>query len=785
MRRLLLGLAVLILCGPVTLRAADELSEIKLNDYAWQALPAGVSYPRVGPDERTWYQDSRAYPPFDLGQLQEHLAGQFEKPAPAVQEARVILFEPTGRVWFQALRLRTLLGYDGKEWITKTLEADDRFVSSGPTRGSLINANVSCFAGGAAWFKGSRGVYRFDGKKWDRQSIPIATPQDSMLLCVHPEGKTAAAHPRNTGDLWIFHDGAWNKQQGVLGTDVHPIEHMALESPQSLLYVGKDRQLGRLRIEKDGTVAREPSSGRLGSAEVSGVHALCYDQEGTLYVAAEAISEADSAPAAGVLIHEPGGKTRILKGKALLAAFNARDHSSPMPILTPDKKQLWLPHTVGAGRAHLFDLERNRIVAELPADGFHKLEAVDKAGRVFVSGGFAGFHKLSMVFTSGGKEYPTLKAEAKELQFGSPRAISDDGSIWAVEKTGHVVCWDDGDWKRIRPEPFTGVLGMTAGDGGMLLLHADGTTMLCEKSSILAEGAFIELLEQEQERIKKHFGRSMPATPTSMTEMLPAYQVAAGSNGIWCLSGGSLRLFANDRWYDATDALIAAGSRGGGAGFVALVGDDKVYVSDLKLRHDGGKSFFGDLMDSKLKFTEAPHALRGQAKFFALPAGRDSVWITATEGRATGSSDTTSGQRAIRINKEGIAEDHKDIGQPALVDRSCLWLTSVWGKPPDLVHRWRDGKLLQELHIPSFTGGLLCSDDDGSVYALTAIGLQRLVADQAEKDQYRLGEQYAIEGLSCRTTSEGYSRQGYIVVATHSQIGLPAHWLHLIKLPIR
>ena len=78
----------------------EQLGDLRLRDVMWQALPEPVRQVFVGPDGRTWYQLRR---PRGMTALQERqiIARQFRRPDPLIVGARIVLFEPGGRVWFR------------------------------------------------------------------------------------------------------------------------------------------------------------------------------------------------------------------------------------------------------------------------------------------------------------------------------------------------------------------------------------------------------------------------------------------------------------------------------------------------------------------------------------------------------------------------------------------------------------------------------------------------------------------------------------------------------------
>ena len=170
--------------------------DVALTDAAWQPLPYVIVQVFVGPDGRNWFQ---CLPPREsrptLKSAEDHLAEEFAKDSPQVH-IRPALFEPGGRVWFYLRSPSTLIGYDGKDWITHAIEDPlDQPVGRCLTRGGLIDAGANRSVGSTAWFLTTHGVYRFDGKTWSYQRIweDKKGYGRGVKLSVSPDGKFAAA----------------------------------------------------------------------------------------------------------------------------------------------------------------------------------------------------------------------------------------------------------------------------------------------------------------------------------------------------------------------------------------------------------------------------------------------------------------------------------------------------------------------------------------------------------------------------------------------------------------
>ena len=220
---------------------------------------------------------------------------------------------------------------------------------------------------------------------------------------------------------------------------------------------------------------------------------------------------------------------------------------------------------------------------------------------------------------------------------------------------------------------------------------------------------------------------------------------------------------------------------------LTLVGDgSSVLVDELKLHRGGaGLALFGRVSDGKPHFVKAPENCRfGEIPHnIASPDG--TVWMTSY----------TLGQYGVsRADETGVRQDVKNVGYPLLLDESGnLWTVELRSKARDQLNVCRDGKVVQHLQIPQLTdAGFLISDRPGSVYARTTLGLQHLVADGPEFEQYRLGKLYPLEGIAGDRMGQllgphpwyGYSKHGYLVLLGPFDTGRnPAQKLYLVKLP--
>ena len=470
-------------------------------------------------------------------------------------------------------------------------------------------------------------------------------------------------------------------------------------------------------------------------------------------------------------------------------AFGRITGNLPSAILTPSGESLWLPNRYGRGKPMLLDPATGIRLGEISHAGFQSVHAVDHHGRVYVSSPESGsYSQPIMVWSPNGRTNPHLQVVSRDIGPG-PVAVSGDGTVWATNPDGQLICLTAGRWHTLDEPPFpkrssnreTRIESMIPGRDGMVLVQSGDDVALCDPCRIIDTGDVFRVIEDQRGWLHYAFGPDKPRPPQEKQ----ALQIVASREGrIWCLHNGALRLLDGDLWYDATDALSAAGSRNGTTKILAPIGNgERIFVSDLSLRHDGGRSFFGRFEDGELHFARAPHVLGTMSAFagYSLRDRDGALWIASTQGRAGTTSDAITGQESIRAIPDEIDKSLVNSGHPTLLDRAGnIWFGRIRSKGVDQVNLWRDGRINQQLHIPGYSGELLFSDCPGSVYAHTKTGLQHLVATDNQCRTFRTGTLYDLSWLDTVPHFQAYSCQGYAVFATRSP---ESSHLHLVCLP--
>lgn len=392
--------------------------------------------------------------------------------------------------------------------------------------------------------------------------------------------------------------------------------------------------------------------------------------------------------------------------------------------------------------------------------------------------------------------------ETKQVLLAGDRvAVGDDGSIWTIDLHREtrqerdededivfdrvylhrqLVRFDQGQWKVVQTELKESLPFFVPGAKGVMLVGDDRQWTLYQGSKKIASGGITGLLEDHRELIVRAFGPDHSPSPFPAILM-----IAANREGqIWCLDNGALKVLVGGRWRDALEPLTRAGSRSGHLEYLVPLGNGRrVYVSDLAMRHDGGRSFVGQFEGGKLRFADAPHAHRERNMALGLRDREGATWISAIDSKASRACDMVLGHSAYRFDKEGNLVQHLNkAGWVCLTDDSNnIWLNKILGNSRNRFSLWRDGKIVQELQIPdSQQGSFLFADGPGSIYAFTGSKLQHLSADPPDFQRYRIDRLYTISGLKGGVSVMLYSRQRWFVVKT--TVG-DEHILTLVQIP--
>jgi len=216
---------LLSLCAGGAPAAVRERLDLRLADEMWQPLPRAVREVWVGPDQRLWitrYPDSV----MDREAVKKHIEREYPRPDPQLQNVRIALFEPNGRVWFSFNDYQNgedwILGFDGREWVERLAPEGRHFNGECPNRGRGRSHGNNLFLDGHAFFPSGGVVHHYDGEKWDtREFWPATLPrhnEHAPKLEPEPDGKgLLALVPMGNAPLARWRGGRWSLMPGPTG----------------------------------------------------------------------------------------------------------------------------------------------------------------------------------------------------------------------------------------------------------------------------------------------------------------------------------------------------------------------------------------------------------------------------------------------------------------------------------------------------------------------------------------------------------------------------------------
>ncbi|HET6441528.1 MAG TPA: hypothetical protein VFH53_04050, partial [Phycisphaerae bacterium] len=814
---LVLALFACPLLGAV---APPEHVDITLRNVLWQTLPDEVRAVYVGPDERIWYELRYEAWPIDWAHLRGVIEREFRKEAPQVLGVRPVLFESNGRVWFSDI-YSMLLGYDGHTWIEHAAEKKHYFEDILPNHGRREGETPAVELAGTLFFPDNRGVHCFDGKTWTYKEFlgPRPGGRDPIVLVPQADGRTLlVTGPQEV--LWRWKAGEWTELDrkallGDIGTTrlvpwgkegfwvgsgqdsmffwelgVDPAAQFASilarlgderfavreEATAALIQMGArillmaekaraetDDPEIRLRLDKVIVDLRHPEQAfvPLGPYLVKAPRLLPCDDPGVMYVGSEEIQEGGKSVGPGVVVAEVAGRYRLLEGPEFLQAWHHLYSGVFWPVVLKPSRLVWLAGDYVRRPACLLDVEKGQFVAVPPEKQIGWLHAVRSDGTVFLSRSDPVQGGGVYVFKPGAPEDRQFLS-GQTFSLGRERdnaVVARDGAVWAGLEDQGFSRFDGKVWQPVKAlAGKKSVLWVDFGRNGEVLLKTDtGYELLDAKGdSVGADEDLAALVVRCRARITAVFAHRHGVELTGIG-------VDKGGN-IWLVERRRLRVLVGERWLEANQALCDAGMRSEEVEYLTLLGDgSRVYVTDLGMVHDGGRSFFGEVQEGRLVFVPAPHT---SERVLSVVDHEGAFWLPGSVTISMGTSDKTTAQLAQRLTEKGTVQEIKNAGWAYLCDKAGnVWLGHIGGGPRNQFNIWRNGKIEATVSIPAsgnyFNGPI--SDRLGSVYVWTESGLYHLMADSAAPAKYAVKTVWHPCGIEGKITGFAYSDLGYFV----------------------
>jgi hypothetical protein len=125
------------------------------------------------------------------------------------------------------------------------------------------------------------------------------------------------------------------------------------------------------------------------------------------------------------------------------------------------------------------------------------------------------------------------------------------------------------------------------------------------------------------------------------------------------------------------------------------------------------------------------------------------------------------------------------IGLPCMTDPTgSIWVWRVPLESNELLKVDCGRKVVQKIALPCLDSRMmLICDRPGSLYALTNVGLQHIVADAPAFDHYRVDKVYSIADVSGEIVGYDCSKEGNLLLSDRQNNSSSPFMLHSIRLP--
>jgi hypothetical protein len=823
------GMAVaLLLTGLVGVCAhAHDDEPLPLRDVLWQWLPEDVESVEVGPDDRLWLVLASPYPWHTIDSAKAAIVEAFAKPTPRLAGIRPVLFEPGPRIWFRVDPGWILLGFDGTTWIENVLPQRSTF------KGSCL------MVGDHRFFPAWHSVHVFDGTAWTLQALaderePAPIPWQIMPTM---EGDNVIAFNREPkARLWRWHDGTWSEVPldvpNVIAACPGPDrsvwlfqagENIVKRSDDTANSVADRTEAGiqtlraaKTADEREAAIAALMELGPLALPFTEKALETSYDPDvlAGLIAAIKGMKQGGVTRVGNLTMNRPRsvvydharrrmvffasrlrrGDQHVGDGLVVVSGDGATAHafshelwnrfptSSVHAAFTADGKSAWISGSSGHWPARLIDIDAATVRLTAPDRQFASVQAVRSDGTVFLSTTHPA-KSVAALRPDRPDDRRFLEIETLPLGRDSPALLGCDanGGVW-VHLADQGLVRLHGDRKETIEKPIANQYerfgSMLAGGRGDVLLFSVHRSGYWRDGTLSVANDLQKLIADHRDTIADSFGAGQlpPAREVSRDIAVDAQK------NIWLRANQRAApvVLVGDKWLSAGTALTEAGARLPQVQYLAAAGGDWVYVSDLGMAHDGGRSFFGRLLDGTPTFQEAPHT---SENWRIRPQVRDhegGLWIPSSVRRGMGTSDNIGDQLALRIADGKVESTLTNAGWPAICDPAgVVWLDKVHGQPHGTVNFWWKGAIAGTVQIPGLlsTGSAgnipaLYADRPGSGVAWTNRGLVHLVAPPDKPAAFRIAATYSFAVDAGTFNPVVCSKEGLLVgYLSHHQRG--------------
>jgi hypothetical protein len=530
----------------------------------------------------------------------------------------------------------------------------------------------------------------------------------------------------------------------------------------------------------------------VGAYRVQHAKSIFQDDDGKRFIFANSAARDNNPAVNGLLtVSRDGNSDFVPLGDWFHAEFSTPT-AGRGPIRTPQGDALWMSGASLLGQlACRIDVQAKRVTAHSPDSQFGVVRAVDEGGRVFLAR--REQHPLNNVPFGLGRLAPEIADSRPVLKVthttGWPEfVVASDGAVWTLRKGTGLSRYDGQNWALIHPEKQGFAGPALAGCDNIVLCRGSGNDyLLFQDNKLVAIAPLRKLIAAYREK----FAAAFPPQFTPLQRQFRFWIATDTQKNIWLAEGSRISVYCGDDWVETIDAINAApGARtGGGPAILSAAGNgSKVYFS-LPGNANKGESFLAEIRESKVILKDAPHGPIGLSMDVGFRDREGGFWVPGYAPDRP--AFTIKDRRTVRLGESGPLQTFTNNVWPVLVDRS----ENVWLAEMGLVQAksrfsvWRDGKIVQELDVPGADElyGLV-SDQPGSVYAWTTLGLHHFVnasqhgvnANQHGPAPFRLAQTYSLPALSVFVPRCAYSERAGLIIPTKSR---NQQQLSMISLP--
>jgi hypothetical protein len=764
----------------------------------------------ISPDQRRWHIQTPTEAPIDINAVKTNIADQFAKPTPTLTDCSPALFEKSGAVWFITRDRRTLLRYDGTNWLERSPQNPPEiiggFMGICPNHGMTLYRQHNLQTDDACFFIESTGISVYNGTDWSFLKFSSGAKRvfvDPFALLPERDNKGAVAIEFWKGTLSRYRDGKWKRlplptlgKEGVSG---------AAMAHDGNLWITTfiDRSSNIVIVPLDGTKpdpAAPPAPVKILDLDLSKHHpALSQDEAGTIYISLSGLPPKVAAEHNGLVVIPSNAPMRFIGSAYVNMNFSH-------PGLPADKgKSLWTSTSISSGEqwASRLDISNSPSTRHSMPAGFRFVQAIADDGTVYLSANnpleplARGRQYGSMVAYKPNESDTRAILRPQTFNTIDPALVAGDGTVWAQIPDKGICRFDGREWQPVFTPKAPNVTLIPANKDNMLWwiqpfnIKYDETFGLISGNKLLESKDLWTFVRENPEPFVTAVGINPRADLWTSTQQRIAFSGRTLDGGwsvavddqkrLWVTIDRELKILTEkNEWLDVkwplgkTKKFRTEGNRGyagNGPSLVIPIGDGAaMYVAGNSASHPK-KAAVMSYDDGKFRSVEVPRATE---KIWRAPDG--ALWVVYRQTPDGKNPDARIDKIALaRIDATGVTKEHILPALPVLLDKSgILWLV---GECDDRVRSgnfllWKDGQILSTVQVPGlWKGDKITTDKPGSVYLWTNLGLHHLIAPPATPTQYTLKSTSLLEGdttnaFNLYSSTITHCNQGLLITST-------------------